>query len=109
VIVSVGSVKLDHYRSCTWQEKRHVLDHFWRTQSNPSQLIVTSALEYGYYAIICLEIVIAEIAIIAVIAVGHGSTLAWWALVAEALVMFATWWAVVRYRALKVAGATLSS
>jgi hypothetical protein len=99
-------VRLDHYRSCTWREKRDVLDLFWRTQSNPSELIVKSALEYGYYAIICLEIALAEIAIIAVAAVGHGSTLAWWALVAEALVMFATWWAVVRYRALKVVDAT---
>ena len=109
MLVIVGAVKLDHYRSCTWREKRQVLDLFWRTQSNPDQLIVTSALEYGYYAVICLEVVLVEIATIAVVIFGHGSSLAWWALVAEALVMFATWWAVVRYRALKVVDATSSS
>jgi hypothetical protein len=57
--------------------------------------------------VFCLEVVLVEIAIIAVVMIRHGTSLAWWALIVEALVMFATWWAVVRYRALKVVATTL--
>lgn len=95
-------MNLDHYRSCTWREKRQVLDVFWRTQSNPTERMVKAAIEYGYYAMICLEVVLAEIAIIAFVAIRHGSPFEWLALVVGLLVMFATWWAVARYRALKV-------
>lgn len=99
---SVGDVHLDHYRSCSWREKRQVLDAFWRTDSNPTERFVKATVEYGHYAIICLEVVLAEIAIIAAVAIRRGSSLAWWSLGAEVLVMFATWWAVVRYRALHI-------
>jgi len=57
-------VNIDVYRSCTWREKRDVLNVFWRTNVDATSRIVVAAAQYGYYAVISLVVVMAEVALI---------------------------------------------
>ena len=94
-------VKLVVYRSCTWREKRDVLEAFWRRGSTPTSRIGAAALEYGYYAVICLAIVVIELTVLAAAIFSQGSWTGWLAVAGDAFVAWSTWWALVRYRALK--------
>ncbi len=67
------NVKVDVYRSCTWREKRDVLNVFWRTNVDASARIVEASVQYGYYAVICLVIVMVEVALILGVAIDRNT------------------------------------
>lgn len=98
-------MRLDVYRSCTWREKRDVLNAFWRTNADPTPRISEAALQYGFYAVICLAVIVLEMAIVIAVSVGHRSVFAVVAAVLELFILFWTRWAVRRYRDLKVSSA----
>ncbi len=89
------------YRSCSFGEKRQVLDAFWRTGSPPAPRIAEAALEYGFYAVLCMAAIVIELAVIGAVMLARDSTWAWTAAAAEAVVVAAAWWSWHRYRALK--------
>jgi hypothetical protein len=99
-------VKLDVYLSCSFKEKREVLDAFWRSKVNPSERINQAAIQYGPWAIICIAVVVVELALLIAVLSGHASPWVWAAVVTEAAVVVSLWWALVRYRALKANAST---
>ncbi len=94
-------MNIDVYRSCTWREKRDVLNVFWRTNVEATTRIVEAAVQYGYYAVSCLAVVMLEIAVIFAATIDHHSFVAGFSAVAELFMLWSTWWAVKRYRVLK--------
>lgn len=96
-----GAVNIDVYRGCTFKEKRDVLNVFWRTNVHATTRIGEAAVQYGYYAVICLVVVMLELALIMAVGLNHGSFVAWLAAVAELFMIWSTWWAIKRYRLLK--------
>ena len=96
-------MKLDVYRSCSRQEKREVLDAFWRTHARPSTRIRQAATQYGPYAVICLSAVALELALVIVVSIHRAFVVGGLAILLEAVVLASLVWAVVRSRALKSA------
>lgn len=94
-------MNIDVYRGCTFKEKRDVLNVFWRSNVHTTSRIVEAAVQYGYYAVICLVVVMLELALILAVALSHGSFVAWIAALAELFMFWSTWWALRRYRLLK--------
>jgi hypothetical protein len=94
-------VNIDVYRSCTWREKRDVLNVFWRTNVETTSRIIEAAVQYGYYAVICLVVVMLEVAVIFAATINHHSFVAGFAAAAELFMIWSTWWAIKRYRVLK--------
>jgi len=95
------NVNIDLYRSCTFKEKRDVLNVFWRKNVEASSRIGTAAVQYGYYAIICLAVVMLELALILAAALDHASFVAGISALAELFMIWSTWWAIKRYHVLK--------
>ena len=83
-----------------------MLDAFWRRTSNASPRIMVAALQYGFWAVICLGVVVAEIALILAVLIARGSIVVWPSALVELLVVLSTGWSVVRYRNLKVLATT---
>ena len=94
-------MNIDVYRSCSFKEKRDVLNVFWRTNVETSTRIHEAAVQYGYYAVICLFVVVAELALILAVTLVHNSFVAGITAAAELFMLWSTWWAVKRYRLLK--------
>lgn len=94
-------MNIDAYRSCTWKEKREVLNVFWRTNVEASSRIVEASVQYGYYAIICLVVVIFELAVILGVALERNAAVAAIAVLTEPFMLWSTWWAIMRYRDLR--------
>jgi hypothetical protein len=94
-------VNIDVYRSCSWREKRDVLNVFWRADVDTTTRLREAAVEYGYYATICLVVVMLELALILVVAIDHNTYVAGLAVAAELFMIWSTWWSIKRYRALK--------
>jgi membrane protein YdbS with pleckstrin-like domain len=94
-------VKIDVYRSCTWREKRDVLNVFWRTNVEGSSRIIEASVQYGYYAIICLVVVMVEVAFILGVSLDRNALIAALTVLAELFMIWSTWWAMKRYRVLK--------
>ena len=99
-------MNIDVYRSCSWREKRDVLNVFWRTNVEATTRIVEAAVQYGYYAVICLVVVIFEIALILGVALDRNAFVAALAVLSEPFMIWSTWWALKRYRTLKYQLAT---
>ena len=99
------SVKLDVYRSCTWREKRDVLNAFWRSNVESTPRISEAALQYGYYALIAMAVIILELALVIAALIGHRSMFAVVGAFFEVFMLGGTRWAVLRYRTLKAAPA----
>jgi len=89
------------YRSCSWREKREVLDAFWRTRDNSSDRINQAALEYGPYAVASLVVIVLELVPVMIYTVERGNAFGWLSVVAELAVLASLWWSVVRWRSLK--------
>ena len=89
------------YRSCSWREKREVLDAFWRNKDQPSDRINQAALEYGPYAVAALVVIVLELVPVMIFTVERGNAFAWLCVAAEAGVLASLWWSVVRWRSLK--------
>ena len=94
-------MNIDVYRSCSFKEKRDVLNVFWRTNVETTTRIREAAVQYGYYAVICLIVVTAELALILVVALMRNTFVAGIAAAAELFMFWSTWWAIKRYRDLK--------
>jgi hypothetical protein len=94
-------VKVDVYRSCSWREKREVLGVFWSPNVETTARLGEAALQYGYYAIICLVAVMLELALILVVALERNALVAALTVLAEVFMLWSTWWAFMRYRTLK--------
>lgn len=101
-------MKLDVYRSCSRQEKREVLEAFWRTKSRPSGRIHEAAYQYGPYAVICLVAVALELLFVILISVSRDAVVGGFASVLELFVLWSIGWAALRYRAIKRELATRS-
>lgn len=97
----VEFVKLDVYRSCTRQEKREVLETFWRTGVAPSARIHEAAFQYGPFAVICLFAVALELALVIFVSIQRAVVVGWLAVVFEAIVLVSLWWSVIRWRAIR--------
>jgi hypothetical protein len=94
-------VKLDVYRSCSRQEKRQVLEAFWRTSAHPTSRIQTAAAQYGPYAVLCLIAVAAELLVVILVSFDREVVVGILAILIEAFVMWSLWWAIVRSRAIR--------
>jgi hypothetical protein len=94
-------VNLDVYRSCSFKEKREVLNVFWRASSEGSERVSRAAVQYGYPAIICLVAILVESVLLTFVSIVHSSALAWLAGAGDVFMVWAIWWAVARYRALR--------
>ncbi len=94
-------MNLDVYRSCSWREKRDVLNVFWCRDVDASTRLREAALQYGYYAVICLGVVVLEVALILAVALGDSPFVAGLSAAGELFMIWSTWWAVKRYRVLK--------
>lgn len=99
-------MNIDVYRSCTWKEKRDVLNVFWRTNVEATSRIIEAAVQYGFYAVICLVVVMLELALILVVALSHDALVAGLSASAELFMLWSTWWATKRYQVLKCQFAT---
>jgi hypothetical protein len=98
---SVDRVNLDVYRSCSWSEKRRVLEVFWRCDVVASDRITDAALQYGPWALLCCVVLALEPIPVLAIAIGRSDALAWTALVVEAVMLASVWWAAVRCNSLR--------
>jgi len=58
------------------EEKRDVLNVFWRTNVDATSRIVVAAAQYGYYAVISLVVVMAEVALILWVGLEHNALVA---------------------------------
>jgi hypothetical protein len=94
-------VRLDVYRSCSRQEKREVLEAFWRTSAHPSSRIHQAAYQYGPYAVLCLLAVAAELLVVILVSINRAVVIGVLAALIEAFVLSSLWWATVRYRAIR--------
>lgn len=97
---------MDVYRSCSWREKREVLDSFWRTKTHPSNRINEAALEYGPYAAVFIALIVLELVPIIIFTIARANAWGWVAGVVEVGVVASFWWAVVRIRTLKSESST---
>lgn len=97
----VRRVKLDVYRSCSRAEKRQVLDAYWRTSPPASARVHDAAFQYGPYAILSLVAIALELALVIVVAIDRAVIVCWLAVLLEVVVVLSTWWALVRFRALR--------
>jgi len=94
-------MNVDVYRSCSWREKRDVLNVFWSTNVEASSRIVEASVQYGYYAIISLVVVMLELALILAVALDRNAFIAALTVLAEVFMAWSTWWAIKRYRSMK--------
>jgi hypothetical protein len=95
-MTNVEAMKLDVYRSCSWKEKRQVLETFWRSTGDPSPKIVEAAKQYGPPAVLCLIIMAIEMVIVTTVGLVRGYVWGWAALVVSVLVLLSLWWAIMR-------------
>ena len=94
-------MNLDVYRGCSWKEKRDVLNVFWSSNADATARHGVAAVQYGFYTLICLGVIVIEVAFILAVAINHGSFVAWLSGLVELFVLWSTWWALKRYRILK--------
>ena len=93
-------MRLDVYRSCSRQEKREVLDTFWRRGRRSGALVRRAAQQYGPYAVLSLIAVALELALVIVISVGRAYLIGGVAAALEVITLTSLWWAIVRTRSL---------
>jgi hypothetical protein len=94
-------VKLDVYRSCSRQEKRQVLEAFWRTNANPTNRIHEAAAQYGPYAVLSLVAVAAELLVVILVSIDRVVAIGAVAILLEAFVLWSLWWAITRSRTIR--------
>lgn len=96
----VHLVKLDVYRSCSRQEKREVLEAFWRRSAHPSARVHEAALQYGPFAVVSLVAVVLELALVIFVSLHRAPVIGWIAVAFEVIVVLSLWWSLVRFRAI---------
>jgi uncharacterized integral membrane protein len=93
-------VKLDAYKSCSFSEKRQVLETFWRARPAQSTKVASAATQYGPWAVALLVIIMLELVVLLIATVSLGYPAGWFALIPGALAAFGLVKAVERSRAL---------
>ena len=91
-------MRLDHYRACSWREKRQVLDVFWRRGAAAPPAMVAAAYEYGWWAVASLTVIAVELALVVAVLAMRSSAWGWWVGAAEAANGLALLWAMRRLR-----------
>lgn len=91
-------VGLATYQSCSFAEKRAVLQAFWTGRSNESDKINSAAREYGPYAYAMVAVISAELVLITVVLAVRSSAWMWAVAAATALSLWSLWWTRVRHR-----------
>jgi len=99
-------MKLDVYRSCSWAEKRQVLEAFWRRGTGTPERIRAAACQYGPWAVLCLAIVAVELVALGAFLIAHSPVLAVVTLGLAAFDLWSLWWSIVRTRELRSSPAT---
>jgi hypothetical protein len=94
-------MKLDVYRSCSRQEKRQVLEAFWRTSTRSTSRIRDAAIQYGPYAVLSLVAVAAELLVVILVTIDRAVVIGVLAILLEAFTLWSLWWAIVRSRAMR--------
>ncbi|HEV3267179.1 MAG TPA: hypothetical protein VGZ68_02130 [Acidimicrobiales bacterium] len=94
-------MKLDVYRSCTRQEKREVLERFWRTGGPSSARVEEATRQYGPFAVSSLVVVVLELALVIFVSLRRAPVVGWLAVAFEVIVMLSLWWSLVRFRAVR--------
>jgi hypothetical protein len=94
-------VKLDIYRSCSRQEKREVLETFWRTNVTATERVHQAAMQYGPYAVACLVAIALELAFVIAVSISRAHVVGGIAALFEVLAVVSLWWAFVRTRSVR--------
>ncbi len=89
-------MRLDHYRACSWREKRQVLDVFWRRGAAAPPAMVVAAYEYGWWAVASLSVIAVELGLVVAVLAMRASSWGWWVGAAEAANALALLWAMRR-------------
>ena len=89
-------MRLDHYRACSWREKRQVLDVFWRRDRPAPVAMVAAAYEYGWWAVASLTVIAVELALVVGVLAMRASSWGWWVGAAGAANALALLWAMRR-------------
>jgi len=91
-------VRLATYQSCSFAEKRAVLQTFWTGRKSASDKINRAAREYGPYAYAMVAVITAEFVVITVVLAVRTSGWTWAAATATVLSLWSLWWTRVRHR-----------
>lgn len=94
------SMKLDVYRSCSWREKRQVLEAFWRGSPHPDNKILVAARQYAPYAVISLLVIAVELTVVVSVGASRGWIGAWFAGALDLVTVLSLGQAVIRSRRL---------
>jgi membrane protein YdbS with pleckstrin-like domain len=93
-------MKLNVYQSCSREEKRDVLEAFWRRSATPSARILQAACQYGPFAMLCILAVALELALV-VVSLHRAIVVGSIAATLEVLVLVSLGWALVRWRTIR--------
>jgi hypothetical protein len=94
-------MKLNVYQSCSREEKRDVLEAFWRRSATPSARILQAACQYGPFAMLCILAVALELALVVVVSLHRAIVVGSIAATLEVLVLVSLGWALVRWRTIR--------
>jgi hypothetical protein len=89
-------MSLATYRTCSWREKRKVLEVFWRRDVGASSRLLEAAREYGVWAVMCCLAIALEPIPVIVVSFQHDSAFGWLAVAFELFALWSAWWSVVR-------------
>ena len=97
-------VRLDVYRGCSSQEKREILDVFWRTDRVTSGRIHLAALQYGPYAAASLVVIVLELILVIDVSLHRSAVIVGLASFVAVVALVSLWWSLLRYRTLRRRG-----
>jgi hypothetical protein len=89
------------YQSCSREEKRDVLEAFWRRRATPSARILQAACQYGPFAMLCIIAVAPELALVVFVSLHRAIVVGSIAASLEVLVLVSLCWALLRWRTIK--------
>ena len=88
-------MRLATYRSCTWREKRDMLQSYWSGRPAPSPQIAAAAREYSPYALAMVVVIALECALVTLVLGWRGST---WTVAGALATLFMTWVVAITWR-----------
>ena len=96
-------MKLDVYRSCSWREKRLVLETFWHRGRLGTEKVTEAAAQYGPWAVIALVVLAVELVPFIVLGLLHSPVIGVAAILVEVITLLSLWLAVIRTSDLRAA------
>jgi hypothetical protein len=94
-------VRLDVYRSCSRQEKRAVLEAYWRRDVQAPARITDAAVQYGPWAVLCCAILVLEPIPVLALSASHAPVVLGLFGLLEVLLVTSLWWSAVRLAAVR--------